>query len=369
MSFIKSLFGKDEEIESYEDFWNWFRKHEKTFFKVVKTRGNIDQDFFDKVSPKLNQLGGDLFLLTGMCEENTAELIITPDGNLKKIYLAEEIVAAAPNIDGWRFTALKQEEKIDFGLSMGGYEFTDDNLYFVPNETWDYPDEIDITILHDSLSDESRPAITNGIYIFLDNCLGELAFATTIDNLDIENGVDLKEKRRPISELKPYLATRVKAFAEKYEGSRYDTENDAYASFEAETKDNCPIVGIINTSLLNWDRKASHPWVMVVRIAFDGRSNNGLADNETYEFLDKIEDDITHELKDFDGYLNVGRQTGDNKRHIYFACKDVRKPSKVLDGVGKRYAEKVEIEFDIYKDKYWRTFDRFSSTDKDVPVN
>ena len=39
MGLLKSIFFKKEEpIRSYEDFWNWFRKNEKTFFKVVKER-------------------------------------------------------------------------------------------------------------------------------------------------------------------------------------------------------------------------------------------------------------------------------------------------------------------------------------------
>jgi hypothetical protein len=69
---------------------------------------------------------------------------------------------------------------------------------------------------------------------------------------------------------------------------------------------------------------------------------------------------IMHELKDVDGYLNVGRQTSEGEREIYFACKDFRKPSKVFFNTQKKHPDNFEIEYDIYKDKYWKTFERFN---------
>jgi hypothetical protein len=70
-------------------------------------------------------------------------------------------------------------------------------------------------------------------------------------------------------------------------------------------------------------------------------------------------DDIMLDLKDFEGYLNIGRQTADNSREIYFACKDFRKPSKVLYELTKKYSGQLDLTYDIYKDKYWRSYERF----------
>ncbi len=84
-----------------------------------------------------------------------------------------------------------------------------------------------------------------------------------------------------------------------------------------------------------------------------------MPDNETYQLLDEIENELLAELKDHDGYLNIGRQTADGTREIYFACIDFRKPSKVLNEIIKKYSPKHEMNYAIYKDKYWRTFGRF----------
>jgi hypothetical protein len=94
-------------------------------------------------------------------------------------------------------------------------------------------------------------------------------------------------------------------------------------------------------------------------IKYDGSYNNGMPNNTDYDTLGNIEEEIMTFLKDKDGFLNVGRQTANGERAIYFACKDFRKPSKVFYETQKKYANNFEIDYEIYKDKYWQTFERF----------
>ncbi|MHC8949819.1 DUF695 domain-containing protein [Sphingobacterium hungaricum] len=361
MSFIKNIFGnKDTAVKSYGDFWNWFQDNEKTFFTVVKEQKDIEQEFFEKLSPKLAELKDGFFYLTGMLDENTVDLVFTADGNTKNIVFIEELVAQAPKIEGWKFTANKPATNIDHvGIRMGGYNFDSNNLFFYANEYPEYPDEIDISIVHDDRTEENKELIGNGTYIFLDNYLGELAFLNSIDNFTFISKEQAEKELVPISKLKDFLIWREKEFVEKYEGLRYDTENDSYSSFEAELNNGRPLVAIVNSTLLNWDSKASHPWILSVEIEFDGENSNGLPDRETFEFLNDFEDEIMLELKDVDGYLNIGRQTADSLREIYFACIDFRKPSKVLHDLSKKYANKLKVNYEIYKDKYWQSFERF----------
>ena len=91
----------------YHEFWNWFCQNEKSFHNVVKGQGNIEKNFFDKLSPKLNELKEDFFFVTGMLDDDSAELIVTADGTIKNIVFVEELIDAAPAIEGWKFTALK----------------------------------------------------------------------------------------------------------------------------------------------------------------------------------------------------------------------------------------------------------------------
>lgn len=363
MGFLDKFFGKKEGlIQTYEDFWNWFRANEKTFYKSVKKGENIEKDFFNKLSPKLGELKDGFFYLTGMYDSNIAELILTADGVLKNIIFVEELINAAPMIPNWKFTALKPATKIESnGIRMEHFTFDSENLSFYSIEHKNYPDEIDIVIVYNDYKEKHKSTITSGIYIFLDNYLGELNAITTIDNLAVISKERAEKELIPIDKLRDYLIWREKEFIEKYNGVRYNTENDNYSDFEATLDNGLPLIAIINTTLLNWDSKASHPWILSIEVKFDGNNNHGMPDNSTYELLDKLEDEIILELKDFEGYLSIGRQTADSERMIYFACKDFRKPSKVLHNLTKNYLGILDLTYDIYKDKYWQSFERFRS--------
>ncbi|MBU7571183.1 MAG: DUF695 domain-containing protein, partial [Flavobacterium sp.] len=69
---------------------------------------------------------------------------------------------------------------------------------------------------------------------------------------------------------------------------------------------------------------------------------------------------IMKELKDSDGYLNIVRETGNDTREIYFACRDFRKPSKIMNQIVKKYSSKIDLNYEIFKDKYWKSLERFS---------
>jgi hypothetical protein len=343
-------------------FGSGLPENAKTFHKIVKDQGNIEKDFFNKLSPKLEELKEGFWYLTGMYDDNTAELVITADAVIKNIVFVEELIQAAPKIDNWKFTALKPALDIkDVSIEMSGFTFNNENLHFYANNHSDYPDEIDITIVHDEYTEESKLTITNGVYIFLDNYLGELDFVVFIDNLNVVGRDQAKHELISLDKLKDYLKWRQKEFIEKYEGVRHNTENDEYSILEAQLESGNTLIAVVNTDLLQWDSKASHPWVLSVEIPYDGSENNGMPDDHTYKLLNEIETSISEELKDYEGFLNIGRQTAKNVREIYFACKDFRKPSKILYNIQAVYANQVQISYDIYKDKYWQSFNRFQS--------
>ncbi|MBW1296284.1 DUF695 domain-containing protein [Aquimarina litoralis] len=362
MNFIKSIFSpKEQPINSYADFWKWFEQNEKKFHQVIKNQGNINAVFFDRLTPKLNELKDGFWFLVGMSDEDTAELILTADGVIKNIVFVEELVSAAPSMDNWKITALKQPSDLKkFGIQMDGYKFDESAMSFYATEHEQMPDEIDITITHKDFNEENKSVMTNGVYLALDNSLGELNSVTTIDNINIINPKDATKELIPLEKLQDFLTWREKEFIEKYKGFRHHTENDSYAGFEAQLKNGLPLLAVINTDILHWDCKASHPWITVVEIKYDGKDNNGMPNESTYQLLNEIEEKIMLELKDSDGYLNIGRQTADSLREIYFACIEFRKPSKVLHNIKKEYQNNIEIEFDIYKDKYWQSFNRFT---------
>lgn len=361
MSFFSNLFSKNKpEIRSNEDFWRWFQKNEKSFFDIVKEGSNIEKGFFDELTPKLDGLREGYYCLTGMRDDDTAELIISAEGVIKNFHFVEKLIQSATKLKGWEFTALKPAMDIrDVSIALSGYRFDTENLHFYSNELVEYPDEIDIVVVHDDWTEENKSTIINGTYIFLDNYLGELNFATMIDNLAVIGKQDAQQELVPIEKLQDFLLWRQAEFVEKYEGERANIDEDNYALLEAELENGNVSLAVINTDLLRWDSKASHPWILNIEVMYDGKDTNGMPDGDTYNLLDEIEDRLSILLQDADGYLNIGRQTANNTREIFYACKDFRRPSQVLSEVHSRYTGVIEINYEIYKDKYWQSFERF----------
>lgn len=369
MKFLKKLLGNaDEKNESIQttdlmsthEFWDWFRVHEKTFFEAVKTHTNIEEDFFDQMSPMLSQYKENIYFLSGMCEENIAELILTPDGNIKNIVFVEELIASAPQLPNWRFTALKPVHDMGDGfLEMAGYKFGTQNLSYYAIHDEAYPDEVDIVIVYDDFVAEDERTIGSAIYLYLDNFLGELKSITTIDNLTVVSRENAKKDPVPLTNLPAYLEARELSFIEKYEGMRYNTEEDEHSVLEATLQNGCPLIALVNTSLLKWDSKASHPWVLEVVINYQSDNDSGMPNKATNAVMETFENELLEKLKDHEGYLNIGRETADNERVIYFACKDYKKSSKVVYRSILNYANDLNIDYFIFKDKYWKTFQKF----------
>ncbi|KOS06450.1 hypothetical protein AM493_10695 [Flavobacterium akiainvivens] len=353
------LFNNKKEvatITNYADFWAWFTKHEKDFHKATNKQDNLEKAFFNKLQPHLEQIKNGIWFLVGMYDDSTAELILTAEGDATTIAFVEELVAAAPVLPGWRFTALKPEYGIDnAAVNMAGYSFNDDTVSFYANELQGYPDEIDITIVHKEYRNDNHADIAKGTFLFLDHLLGELNFMALIDNISFKSPTQAEAELVPVEKLKSFLIWREKEFVEKYSGMRHNTADDSYSVFEAALQDGTFVIATMNTTLLDWDAKASHPWIAILSLKFEGT----MPDDETDGLLREIENGLDVVLKDYEGYLYLGHETNNGLREIYYACKDFRLPSKMFYDVEKKYSNRLKISADIYKDKYWKSFNRF----------
>lgn len=361
MNFIKNLFVKKEApIKNYADFWNWFKDNQEEFHKIINEGNKIQSHFFKKLSPKLNEIRKGYFFVTGMLDDTTAELIITADGNLKNIVFVEELVQAAPEIKGWRFTALKPQTDIkNKSIVMEGYSFNKENLSFFSKIDLNNPDEIDITIVYKNFNEMDVKTINIGTFLFIDNFIGELNSVTLIDTIKIIGNKEISEELIPIEKLNNFLVWREKEFIEKYESIKHSTDNDTYVILEAELKDGKPIVAMMNSELLKWNEKPSYQWILNINLTFDGSSNNGLPNDSTMKLLNNFEDYLSEFLNDGNGQLNIGRETADGIRTIYFACKDFRHPTKIMDQIIRKYEGEIDLDFEIFKDKYWTSLNYY----------
>src|SRR5690606_31819167 len=148
----------------------------------------------------------------------------------------------------------------NFGIQMGEHRFSVENIFFYDTINPKYPDEINLTFVHNELTNDNRSEISNGIYIFLDNYLGELDFLNSIDVLEFVRKEDATKELIPVSKLKDYLNWRKKEFIEKYNSTRHYTEDDTYVTLDAQLNSGNKLIALVNLDLLRWDEKPSHPW-------------------------------------------------------------------------------------------------------------
>jgi hypothetical protein len=360
MSFFSNLFKSKEEkpITPYQEFWDWFIKNEKKLYKAIQHEDNIDEKVLDPLIERLHIVNEYFYCQVGMFNDTTADLVITAEGDIKSFVFVDDIIDAAPKLPNWKFTNLKPKDGTDLTTHMAGYTFSPETLGFIANIDPDYPDEIEITLIHKDFNAQNEKAITNGSYIYLDTILGEYNAAIIIDSVIVKGTEGLENELIPIQKLENYLIWREKEFIEKYKGIRNSNdEKDTFSSYEAKTKEGNPVFAIMNRSLLDWDAKPSYPWMMVIEFTYEG--NNGLPNDENYKTMDVFEDELVILLKSTEGYLNIGRQTGGNSRQLYFGCKEFKKSSKTTAALIQKYKTQLDITYDIYRDKYWRTLNRF----------
>ncbi|MBD3582518.1 DUF695 domain-containing protein [Flavobacterium selenitireducens] len=365
MKFLK-LFRKPESIATnYAEFWAWFTHHEAELFRIIRKNNDIERNFLDRVFAQLSQINSSIFLLAGMSGDNQAELVFSPDGSIGNIVFTEELVAAAPHLKRWKFTALKPAIN-DVSIDYSGYVFSVANLSFSVRQRPEFPDEINLAVIFPDFTESEKDNILNGVMIFLDNFLGELETVTQIDAVAVIATAEPGSEIIPMSKLPDYLNWREKEFVEKYEGRRKNTQNDRYTSTEVLLDDGSPILSLYNSDLLEWDAKASHPWILHIEIEYDGLvKNGGMPDVETYALMDAFEQLLMDELRDANGYLNVGRETGCSLREIFFACKEFRHASRKVSEVIANFADTLPVFYTIYKDKYWHSLERFRIAEDD----
>ncbi|WPV66008.1 DUF695 domain-containing protein [Chitinophaga sp. LS1] len=337
-------------------FWSWFKKHEREFFKVLQEKEDIQGQFINPLANRLAKVRDGYFFLAGM-NKGTAELIFTADGKIKNIPFVEDLVASAPAIPGWTFIASKPASLTETqSIGMGGFSFDFNSLFFYANEDPAYPDKISITVVHDQYTPEDREQIFMGIYIFLDNYLGELKSVTVIDSVEVAGKDDTEKELIPIHKLKAYIDWREKEFVEKYDGVIYDKAKDNYTLLSGEDNNGMPMLLVINTGAMQYAHPSSYPWILEFIMKYNG--SDGLPDNETLTFMDEIEEEVRALIPDND-FLDIGRETAGNSRSIYFVSREFRAMARAADAISNKYENKMEIEWDVYKDKYWQSLDVF----------
>lgn len=187
-------------------FWRAFASHAATLAQPDAA----DDPAYDLCLEPLKELHPSLFL--EMCtHEGASELVVTSEGDRDAFPLVREIVARAPKVPGWSFTALKPKIGFPETTTWEGVEVTIADVLFEPLES-DSDPRLGLRLYVPELDPDEAEETHNAILAAIDHGLGEEAFAELVgytDLAEVVEGLDTSDFI-PLVELEQYLEWRAK---------------------------------------------------------------------------------------------------------------------------------------------------------------
>lgn len=363
--FLKKLFSKKKKKPTHwtaEQFWIWFVAKQDGFYKRIKKSDDETPIVLDEILEEVQKFHSGIYGLIGFYEPNVLEFVFTSDGEIKNFVFIDELVAKAPKLSNWKFTRLKPKiTHFDPAIHTNDLVFSKEKLSFYTVDDPEYPDEIDIVLLHeDYVKEEDHRAVMNGCLLYLDNCLGELDFATKIDYIDLKRKEEMPKGTEtiPIEKLSDYVLWREKEFLQRYEST--DTplpENEKSNLLEAEV-DGYPLFAVVSTCWREWPYKPFYCWAVKLVIHYKGQEN-GLPSKEQLELIQEYESRFIDSLS-FLPICHVGRTTHQHESTVYLYTNEYNQVSRSISQfLADTASESFEVTYHIYRDKYWRNVGRF----------
>ncbi len=186
-----------------QDFWKWFLQNQSK----IEALKNADDPILAHLLEQLHKYNEHLFLeLSTNAEEK--ELVITAEGDSEHFESVRNLIATAPKLKNWKFTAFRPPLGFALQTKYEGVEYDPAKLWFLPLENESNPSAVGIKIGIPSFDEKVHEHSTAAAWIILDTALGELVSALEIQYM--ETGAlpadPAKEGYIELVELPDYLA-------------------------------------------------------------------------------------------------------------------------------------------------------------------
>jgi len=170
-----SLFNKESKEEK---FWNWFSKHQKTYYTEIENL-EIREKIFNELSSELKKVNSDLvFEFSPIHENGIREFTISAEGIKELFPIVENLVEKAPEIEKWQFNAFRQRiPGDDFEIQYGDIKIGYSDIYFRYKDGEYGKLGIELNIKDYNGEGQTQ----NAIYILLDGLIGEYDITMGID--------------------------------------------------------------------------------------------------------------------------------------------------------------------------------------------
>ncbi len=183
------IFGKKKSLsEQIADFWDWFSSKAAEYKKVdLLNQAQVEKMLNEIIDKRLQKIDENLTVEIGTIDDATHDLVISADGIKAGFDKVKEVVAAAPQVPGWKVTAFKQPKDVSgLRVQLGPKELTINDIWYslTPDTAKKKIDTI--IIVHTGLPLPNELAGQIG-FIALDGILGEYDVATKLGAIDFLN--------------------------------------------------------------------------------------------------------------------------------------------------------------------------------------
>lgn len=161
------------------DFWQWFLKRQE---RIEAFKEGSDQ-VIDELLSQLHKYNKHLFLELSVNSE-IKELVITAEGDTEQFESVRNLIAKAPSLKNWKFTAFKPALGFGFVNKYMGVEYDPSKLWFLPLEKTSDPSAIGIKIGIPNFDEKTHIHSRAALWIILDTGLGELVAAQDIQFME-----------------------------------------------------------------------------------------------------------------------------------------------------------------------------------------
>jgi len=192
------MFALKQEPEA-ADFWGWFDDNEALLAEMAVKLDELTmveiEPVLDELALEIHYVDDRLFAELDVAEDGSPVLLITADGDREALLVARELVAVAPELNDWVFTALREREVLSDKLALpGGGEIDIREAVFVLEV---HEGKAEIAIGLDDWDDERAEDYSLAAENLVEMVLGEADYSAGVSGVMALPLSDLAEEADP----------------------------------------------------------------------------------------------------------------------------------------------------------------------------
>lgn len=163
-------------------FWRWFEDNCDDF-RFFREMDPVEcEEIFEELTERLQLYCTSLFFEMRIDDNNNGELIVTANCDEDFFDDAEYLVAQAPEIEHWSFTALIPADNDGEPIEYEDLELSPSEMWFTAIEDEEMPEKLNLVILMKDIEMiKESEHLETAIFLLLQSILGEKAFARYIN--------------------------------------------------------------------------------------------------------------------------------------------------------------------------------------------